>query len=60
MGISTDINLMDLNSLTEVTPLIDDFEANYAIEIEAISEFEDEVGVGFEIDTESIEEEPEE
>ena len=30
MGMSTDINLMDLDSLTEVTPLIDDFEDYYS------------------------------
>lgn len=60
MGISTDINLMDLDSLTEITPLIDNFEAMYSLEIEAIAEFEDEVGVAFETETESIEEEPEE
>ena len=59
MGISTDINLMDLGSLTEFTPLIYDFEAIYGLEIEAISELENEVGVTFEIEAESIEE-PEE
>ena len=55
-GISTDINLMDLGSLTEFTPLIYDFEAIYELEIEAISELENEVGVTFEIEVESIEE----
>ncbi len=59
-GIATDINLMDLNSLTEVRPLIDNFEDIYSLEVLAISEFENEVGVGFEIITESIEDEPEE
>lgn len=59
MGIATDINLMDLDSLTEVTPLIDNFEDAYELEITALSEFEDEVGVAFETETESIEDESE-
>jgi len=59
MGISTDINLMDLDSLTEITPLIDNFEAYYSLEIEAVLEFEGEVGTAFETDAESItDEEP--
>ena len=59
MGMSTDINLMDLDSLTEITPLIDNFEAYYSLEIEAVLEFEGEVGTAFETDAESItDEEP--
>lgn len=59
-GMATDINLMDLNSLTEVNPLIENFDSIYALEITAIEELQDEIGMAFEVETEEIEEEPEE
>lgn len=57
LGITTDINLLDLNSISEITPLINDFEEIYEAEILAILELQAEIGVGFETDTESVEDE---
>lgn len=54
-GIPDDINIMDLQNLTEVIPLIADFETLYADEIAAIDELQDEIGTNFSSD-ESTEE----
>ena len=56
MGVSTDINLMDFNSLTEVVPLIINFEDIYELEIAAIEELQEEIGTGFDIEEESEDE----
>ena len=58
-GIATDINLMDLDSLTEINPLIDNFEAIYEEEIKAIEELQEEIGVAFETSAEEIVDEEE-
>ncbi len=54
MGISTEINLMDFDSMLDVVPLIEDFEDFYELEIEAIDEFQQEIGTAFENDDEPI------
>lgn len=54
-GVATDINLMDLNSLTEITPLIDDFRDIYELELDAIEELQEEIGVAFEVESEELE-----
>ena len=56
-GIATDINLMDLDSLTEINPLIDEFETIYEKEITAIEELQEEIGVAFSVQSEDIQEE---
>ncbi len=56
-GVSTDINLADLANLTESIPLIDDFIEIYAIEIQAIEELQDEIGVNFSDDEETNDDE---
>lgn len=48
MGISTDINLMDLDHLTESIPLIEKFQTSYKFEIAAIIELEGKIGIIFE------------
>lgn len=59
-GISTDINLMDLNSLMEINPLVADFEDLYESEVDAINELQEEIGIAFAVEEGTIEEEPEE
>ncbi len=44
-GIPTDINLFDLNSVSDITPLIDNFEVTYEEEIAAMIELESEIGI---------------
>jgi hypothetical protein len=56
-GLSADINLMDLNSLTDINPLIDNFDDIYESEITAIEELQLEIGVNFDTETEEIEDE---
>ena len=56
-GMATDINLMDLNSLTDINPLIEDFEDIYELEITAIEELQDEIGIAFETEEETIDDE---
>ncbi len=56
-GIATDINLMDLNSLTEIVPLIENFTDIYEVEIDAIDELQDEIGVAFEVESEDLDDE---
>ena len=45
LGYSMDINLLDFDQLAEVVPLIEDFEEDYSMEITAINELEDLIGV---------------
>ena len=45
MGFSMDINLLDFDQMAEVIPLIEDFESDYELEIAAINELEDLIGV---------------
>jgi hypothetical protein len=42
---------MDLQNLTEIIPLIEEFELRYSYEIDAINELQDEIGVNFTQDT---------
>lgn len=56
-GISTDVNLMDLDSLMDISPIIDNFENLYEVEIEAMQELQSEIGETFEIESEDIEDE---
>jgi len=44
LGFSEDINLFDLDSLTDVTPLIEQFSELYQQEIDALDELESEIG----------------
>jgi len=57
MGISEELNLMDLSSLTEIIPLIDNFENLYSFEIQAIEELQAEIGLNFSSDDGGINEE---
>jgi hypothetical protein len=50
LGLSTDINLMDLDNIDEVIALIDDFESIYEDEIAAIEEMQLLIGIGFDED----------
>jgi hypothetical protein len=52
MGVSSEINLMDINSLTEAITLIDDFENTYELEIQAIVELQETIGLTSETDDE--------
>lgn len=52
MGVSTEINLMDINSLVEAVTLIDNFENIYELEIQAIEELQVLIGVNFGSDEE--------
>ena len=45
MGFSMDINLLDFDQMAEVIPLVENFEEDYALEIEAINELVDLIGV---------------
>ncbi len=45
LGFSMDINLLDFDQLAEVIPLIEDFESDYSLEIAAIEELIDLIGV---------------
>lgn len=57
-GIPTDISLLDLNNLSSIQPLIEDFYLRYEDEINAINELEAEVGLFVdETEGESTEEE---
>lgn len=58
MGISTELNLMDLSSLMEIIPLIENFEDIYYLEIQAIEELQEEIGINFSTDEEPTDEEP--
>ena len=51
-GMSEELNLMDLSSLTEMIPLIEDFEELYALEIDAIEQLQEEIGINFTADEE--------
>ncbi len=55
MGVSSEINLMDLNDLSEPITLIDNFETIYDLEILAIGELQETIGVTFETDDDSPE-----
>lgn len=44
-GIPSDINLFDLDDITEITPLINNFESRYIDEITAMIELESEIGL---------------
>ena len=59
LGVSEEINLMDINSLAEITPLIDSFYDIYENEILAIEELQGMIGIGF-ATTEETDEEAEE
>jgi len=52
MGMSEELNLMDLSSLMEIIPLIEHFELLYQLEIQAIDELQDEIGINFTTDDE--------
>ena len=54
LGIASDINILDLDSLDEIVPLIDGLERNYEAELTALDELQDEIGVAFEQETEMI------
>jgi len=45
LGFSMDINLLDFDQLAEIVPLIDDFEEDYILEIMAMDELVDLIGV---------------
>lgn len=45
LGFSMNINLLDFDQLAEIIPLIEDFETDYELEIGAIDELEDLIGV---------------
>ena len=53
-GMATEINLLDINSLMEATPLIENFDDIYEGEIVAIEELQEEIGVNFATETEEI------
>lgn len=44
-GLSEDINILNFGDLTEVQSVIEDFEDTYEVEIQAVYEFEAEVGI---------------
>jgi hypothetical protein len=49
-GFSTEINLLDLDSLSDIEPLIEDFNDVYELEVNALEELELEIGIGFDED----------
>jgi hypothetical protein len=57
-GVSEDLNLLDLANYEEPTPLIADFETRYALEIQAILELQQDIGIAFEESEENTEESP--
>jgi hypothetical protein len=54
LGIATDINILDLDNLDEIIPLIDNLERNYEAELQALEELQEEIGVAFETETDAI------
>lgn len=60
MGISANINLLELDQIQEVVPLVDDFELLYADEYEAFEELVELIGVITEEEVTGEENEPEE
>ncbi|GEM_PF-1954270 len=47
LGISEELNLLDLENLTETIPLIAEFDLTYELEIQAIEELQQDVGLVF-------------
>jgi hypothetical protein len=54
LGIASDINILDLDNLDEIIPLIDNLERNYEAELQALEELQQEIGIAFETETDAI------
>lgn len=57
-GISEQLNLLDLTDIMNIEPLIDDFETLYAMEIAAMEELQELIGINFQSDDGDAEEDP--
>jgi len=53
-GLSADVNLMDIGSLSDIVPLIENFEDIYDAEIQAIEELQAEIGIGFAVESDDV------
>jgi hypothetical protein len=51
-GMSEELNLLDLTNISDVQPLIENFETRYASEIAAIEELQEHIGINFPTDEE--------